>query len=349
MNILDAQVVNTYSQAAIEKPVGLCCPVDYDGNLLKDLPQEIIDKDYGCGDPSQYAKKGEAVLDLGSGVGKMCYMIAQIVGAEGKVTGVDMNHDMLSIARKYQETLNTRENVAPVNFVKAEIQNMKLDINALEEKIDQMSFKSLSDITKINQYIKELEKFPAISNNSYDLVISNCVLNLVKEEDRHQLIEEIYRVLKPGGRFAISDIVSSQKVSEELKHRENLWGDCVSGSFQEEDFSRAFANTGFVHVQYQQWSPDVWKKIDGIEFRSVTLTGYKPVSTICDQCDYQVIYKGPFNELIDDGDHRFPRGKRVDVCQETFDHLRNFSPNSFVFMTPEEGIINTEEVCCSTC
>lgn len=349
MNTLEKQVVDTYSQAAMEKSVGLCCPVNYNGDLLEELPQEIIDKDYGCGDPSKYAKEGESVLDLGSGVGKMCYMIAKVVGKEGKVTGVDMNNDMLSIARQYQNELNQRENVAPVNFVKAEIQNMKLDINRLEEKISEMTFKNLSDINSINNYIQELSNIPAIPDDSYDLVISNCVLNLVREEDRRALISEIYRVLKPGGRFAISDIVSSKQVPNELKVQDNLWGDCVSGSFQEEDFSRVFANTGFVHVQYEQWTPEVWKEISGIDFRSVTLTGYKPVNIVCDNCDFQIIYKGPFSELIDDADHRFPRGKRVDVCQETFDHLRNLASDSFVFITPEEGVVNVDESCCVTC
>ena len=98
----DAAVLERYSEGAGQRQEELCCPVDYDTGLLELLPGEIIEKDYGCGDPSRYVQSGDVVLDLGSGSGKICYMAAQLVGDDGSVIGVDMNEDMLALARKYQ-------------------------------------------------------------------------------------------------------------------------------------------------------------------------------------------------------------------------------------------------------
>ncbi|MCK5729253.1 MAG: methyltransferase domain-containing protein, partial [Methylococcales bacterium] len=95
---VEHSVLDRYSEGAEAVQPDLCCPVDYDSSLLKLLPQEIIDKDYGCGDPSRYVKKGDVVLDLGAGSGKICYMAAQLVGEKGKVIGIDMNDDMLALA-----------------------------------------------------------------------------------------------------------------------------------------------------------------------------------------------------------------------------------------------------------
>ena len=98
----EAAVLERYGNAAQEVESCLCLPVSYDPALLKVIPDEILEKDYGCGDPSRYIREGETVLDLGSGSGKACYIISQIVGAGGKVIGVDFNPPMLELARKYQ-------------------------------------------------------------------------------------------------------------------------------------------------------------------------------------------------------------------------------------------------------
>ena len=104
----EAAVLQRYGKAAQEVEACLCLPVGYDKSLLKVIPDEIIEKDYGCGDPSRYIKPGETVLDLGSGSGKACYIICQIVGAAGKVIGVDFNPPMLELARKYQKAIGDK-------------------------------------------------------------------------------------------------------------------------------------------------------------------------------------------------------------------------------------------------
>ena len=130
---VETGVLERYSQGAEARQADLCCPVDYDRTLLALLPQEIIEKDYGCGDPSRYVKKGDTVLDLGSGSGKICYMAAQLVGDQGKVIGVDMNEDMLALARKYQDEMAKKLGSNRVEFLKGQIQDLALDVSAMDK------------------------------------------------------------------------------------------------------------------------------------------------------------------------------------------------------------------------
>src|SRR5258706_16460303 len=99
---IESAVKERYSAAAQQKVAALCCPIDYDRQYLKVIPPEILERDYGCGDPSKHVRAGETVLDLGSGAGKICFIAAQVVGPTGRVIGVDMNDDMLALARKHQ-------------------------------------------------------------------------------------------------------------------------------------------------------------------------------------------------------------------------------------------------------
>src|SRR5262245_14816520 len=112
----EAAVLQRYGNAAQEVEACLCLPVSYDKALVRVIPQEIIEKDYGCGDPSRYVSEGGTVLDLGSGSGKACYIISQIVGARGKVIGVDFNPPMLELARKYQKSIGDELGFHNVEF-----------------------------------------------------------------------------------------------------------------------------------------------------------------------------------------------------------------------------------------
>src|SRR5947208_5510295 len=128
----ESVVRNRYSAAAHAPDTALCCPVEYDRRFLKIIPAEVIERDYGCGDPSRYVKPGETVLDLGSGAGKICFIAAQVVGAEGKVIGIDMNEDMLALARKHQRTVGDALGYHNVEFRKGRIQDLALDLERLD-------------------------------------------------------------------------------------------------------------------------------------------------------------------------------------------------------------------------
>ena len=119
-------VRDRYSRAARLKEPALCCPVNYDPRYLEVIPAEILERDYGCGDPSQFIQPGETVLDLGSGAGKTCYMAAQIVGPAGKVIGVDFNADMLALACNHQPAVAARLGYDNVAFYRAHSGSMPL-------------------------------------------------------------------------------------------------------------------------------------------------------------------------------------------------------------------------------
>jgi arsenite methyltransferase len=317
-------VLERYSEGANERQEALCCPVDYQTDLLKLLPQEIIDKDYGCGDPSRYVRKDDVVLDLGSGSGKICYMAAQLVGDKGKVIGVDMNNDMLALARKYQQEMTKKIGNDRVQFLKGKIQDLALDVDGMETWLKDNPVTSADDLSKLESWkLNQIKETPLIPDNSVDLVISNCVLNLVSDAEKQQLVNEIFRVVKPGGRIAISDIISDEFIPDHLKANEELWSGCISGAFQEQEMLKMFHDAGFIAVSYDKWADAPWQVVEGIEFRSATLTAIKREQVDCIDKGHAVIYRGPFSFVVDDEGHEFPRGERMAVCERTFNVLSN--------------------------
>ena len=321
MNVQHA-VLDRYSEAAKEREASLCCPVTYEPELLRALPHEIIEKDYGCGDPSRYVRSGDTVLDLGCGGGKICYIVAQLVGPSGRVIGIDMNDEMLALARKYQPEMAARLGNDRVRFLKGYIQDLAFDLGATETFLNGHPVSGTSDLHVLEQEIeRQRQHSPLIPDASVDVVISNCVLNLVRDKDKQKLISEIRRVLKPGGRVAISDIVSDEPVPQSMKADARLWSGCISGAFTESGFLTAFLDAGFLAVAYDKWDQEPWKIIDGIEFRSVTLTATKGEEKPCIDVGHAVIYKGPFASVTDDEGHIFPRGERMAVCERTYRFL----------------------------
>src|SRR5256712_10687862 len=123
-----------YAAGARERADKLCCPVDYKSEYLKVIPREVIERDYGCGDPSRYLREGETVLDLGSGTGKICFIAAQVVGRKGKVIGVDMTDEMLAVARRNAPVVAEKIGYANFEFRKGRIQDLALDLEKLDEE-----------------------------------------------------------------------------------------------------------------------------------------------------------------------------------------------------------------------
>lgn len=317
-------VLERYSEGANQRQEALCCPVDYQTDLLNILPEEIIEKDYGCGDPSRYVREGDVVLDLGSGSGKICYMAAQLVGEKGKVIGVDMNNDMLSLARKHQNEMAKKMGNDRVRFLKGKIQDLALDVEAMETWLKENPVTSADDLSKLESWkLQQTKETPLIADNSIDLVISNCVLNLVNDAEKQALVNEIFRVVKPGGRIAISDIISDEFIPEHLKADKELWSGCISGAFQEQEMLEMFHDAGFIAVSYDKWADAAWQVVEGIEFRSATLTAIKREQIDCIDKGHAMVYRGPFSFVIDDEGHEFPRGERMAVCERTFNVLSN--------------------------
>ncbi len=325
MNLSVEQAVRErYSKGAAQREAALCCPVEYDKKLLEPLPAEILERDYGCGDPSSYVRKGDVVLDLGSGGGKICYIAAQLVGPHGSVIGIDMNDDMLALARKYQPELQKKFGGVKVAFHKGKIQDLALDLGKVEEYLGRNPVTTTADLQMLEEYTQALRSAePMIADNSVDVIVSNCVLNLVREEDRRQMFREMFRVLKKGGRVAISDIVSDEEVPASLKKDPELWSGCISGAFTETGFLQAFEEAGFYGVNIVKRDEKPWQTVEGIEFRSVTIVAFKGKQGECLERNQAVIYRGPWRSVTDDDGHTLYRGERMAVCDKTYNIYTN--------------------------
>ncbi len=273
---IESAVLRRYGEASQAREAALCCPTSYDPSYLKVLPREIVERDYGCGDPSRFARAGDTVLDLGSGAGKIAYILSQVVGPQGKILGVDFNEGMLALARNHQQAVGQRIGWHNVRFCRGRIQDLALDLDALGAWLEQHPVRGVADHVQLRQEEQRLRQdCPLIADDSVDLIVSNCVLNLVRSEDKAMLFREMARVLRDGGRVAISDIVSDAEVPERMRQDPELWSGCISGAFEEEAFVRAFEDAGFHGVAVAEWSAEPFAVEEGIVFRSVTVTAFK--------------------------------------------------------------------------
>lgn len=337
---IEKAVRERYAQGAKVREEALCCPTNYDPKYLKVIPHEILEKDYGCGDPSRFLKEGDIVLDLGSGGGKICFIASQGVGPKGKVIGVDFNPAMLALARKHKEEIAQRIGWANVEFRRGRIQDLKTDLEALEQILKKSPLHSVDDLMHFEDAVELVKKHvPLIEDESIDVIVSNCVLNLVCSEDKRNLFLEMHRVLKKGGRVAISDIVSDEVVPQELQQDPELWSGCISGAFQEKEFLKAFEEAGFYGVRIEKLDERPWRIVRGIEFRSMTITAFKGKEGPCWERNQAVIYKGFWKQVVDDDGHVLKRGVRTAVCDKTF-QIYSKSPyqNEFILVPPSHDM-----------
>jgi len=340
----ESAVKQRYANAAKAPEAQLCCPVNYDRKYLEIIPQEVVEKDYGCGDPSKYLKPGETVLDLGSGTGKICFIASQVVGPEGRVIGVDMTDDMLEVARRNAPIVAERVGYSNVEFVKGRIQDLALDLERFDAELQRNPITGVAAYLAAEEMAHELRiKHPLVADDSVDVVVSNCVLNLVEADSKRQLFEEIFRVLKKGGRAVISDIVSDEEVPEHLQDDPELWSGCISGALTEQDFIAAFEDAGFYGIEILSFESEPWRTVEGIEFRSMTIQAFKGKQGACLERNQAVIYKGPFKTVLDDDDHVYQRGVRYAVCDKTYNLYKNAPyAGCFEFIDPLNEILPEE-------
>ena len=316
---VEEAVSGRYSAGARAVEPALCCPTSYDARLLAVIPDEVLERDYGCGDPTKHVRPGETVLDLGAGGGKVCFLASQIVGPDGHVIGIDVNDEMLALARRHAPEVARRIGYANVSFRKGKIQDLRLDREWLDLRLHVGPVRSEADLTRLDRDIAERRRVqPLVGDASVDVVLSNCVLNLVRSEDKQMLFSEIFRVLRRGGRAVISDIVSDEDVPDVLRQDPELWSGCLSGAFREDRFLEAFEAAGFYGVTLLERQVEPWRTVDGIEFRSITVAAWKGKDGPCRDQKHAVVYRGPFQRVEDDDGHVLRRGQRTAVCEKTF-------------------------------
>jgi arsenite methyltransferase len=218
-------VKEKYGQAAVRGKSGGCCgtadagatscdPITsnlYDSAQMEQIPGEALQASLGCGNPTALAKlnPGEVVLDLGSGGGIDVLLSAKRVGPTGKAYGLDMTDEMLALANENKRKAGAEN----VEFLRGEIENIPLP------------------------------------DNSVDVIISNCVINLSADKDR--VLREAFRVLKPGGRFAVSDVVTRGQVDEQIRKNVLLWVGCVAGALEENEYRNKLVSAGFDQVEIE--------------------------------------------------------------------------------------------------
>jgi ubiquinone/menaquinone biosynthesis C-methylase UbiE len=345
--LMEEAVGRRYSAAATAREGALCCPVEYDQNYLEAIPDEVVERDYGCGDPSRYLRSGDTVVDLGSGAGKICFIASQIVGAGGRVVGVDMNQEMLALAGRAAPVVAKAVGYSNVSFRRGRIQDLRLDMDALEEWLEHNPVKDAGGLLAMEAEAERLRvEKPLIADASVDVVVSNCVLNLVGDGDKEALIRELFRVLKVGGRIAVSDIVSDETVPDHLKADPELWSGCISGVFQEQELLERLERAGFYGMKVDKWEERPFAVVEGIEFRSVTVTAHKGLEGPCLEAKQAVIYRGPWKKVEDDDGHVLERGKRTAVCAKTYDILNSepYAADSIAVAPREPVAANQREV-----
>lgn len=339
---------NDSSMLANEYQV-LCTAEAYDRTLLEKIPKAILDADFGCGNPTPFVKEGDAVLDLGSGSGKICYILSQVVGPAGKVFGVDFTSQMVELARSQQEEFAEVMGFDNMRFNRASITDLRTDLEKVDRLLAKASIDSLEKLISFERRKSEIfNANPLIPDNSIDVIVSNCVINLVSTTDKSEVFREMFRVLRPGGRIAISDNVSNIDVPEHLQADQQLWAACYAGVFQEQDFYHAIARAGFEGLRIEVRNEDPAKAVEGVVFRSVTVTAIKPPSPISGtEAAFQLMYRGPWAEVIDERGLRFKKGEVTLISPEFAAKFRAETYQTDLFNLDEPQLLDAN-ACCST-
>lgn len=317
-----------------------CCPLEAPPKhvqaLLKNVHDTVQEKFYGCGSPLPLAAEGATVLDLGCGTGRDAFLLSQIVGQDGHVIGVDMTDEQLSVANQF-----------------------------IGWHMDKFGY-SKPNVEFKKGFIEDL-KTAGIADNSMDIVISNCVINL--SPNKEAVFKEIYRVLKPGGELYFSDVFSGRRIPEDLQHDKVMLGECLGGALYTEDFRRIMSAIGIPDIRVTNKrdlsleDTELQTKAGMIDFYSMTVRGFKvDLEDICENYGHVAYYNGTISEcphsFVLDDHHEFKTGMPVPVCGNTANmlsqtrfakHFRiegDFSTHYGVFDCAPEQSATSSQACC---
>ena len=288
-------------QTSDDLKTNACCTDDIPAahkKILATLEDEVLAKYYGCGVCIPEAVQGLTVLDLGSGSGRDVYLLSKLVGETGRVIGVDMTEEQLAVARRH-----VAAHTATFGYARPNVE---------------FRHGFIEDLHSAN-----------LADESIDLVVSNCVLNL--STDKAATYREIFRVLRPGGEMYIADVFADRRVPEALRHDPVLYGECLSGALYIDDFRRLLADLGIRDYRLTAQrvltvnNPEIEAKTGNIVFYSLTVRAFKlPLEDRCEDYGQVATYLGtaddPHRFVLDDH-HTFETGRPVLVCGNTADML----------------------------
>ena len=275
---------------------------DYLKPLIANVHDEVLIKYYGCGLVAPQELKGKKILDLGSGSGRDCYVLSQLVGEDGLVVGVDMTEEQLEIGRKY-----------------------------LDYHQEKFGF-SKSNVIFKQGYIEALDELE-LEDETFDIIVSNCVINL--SPDKEAVLAQAWRLLKEGGEMYFSDVYADRRVPASLRDDPLLYGECLSGALYWNDFQNLSKNAGFVDPRLVTSRPllinndEIVKKLGNLKFYSATYRLFKisNLESHCEDYGQAVIYKGTVENQKDkfelDEHHVIEAGKVFPVCGNTWKMLQN--------------------------
>ncbi len=251
-----AAVRDFYSRAAAAPNLDILNPASYPLDLVDHVPEACRVRSYGCGSPILDAgiEAGQHVVDLGSGSGLECFIAARMVGPDGLVEGVDMLDPMLALARKGAEAVEAKLGYGNLRFVKAYLENLPQP------------------------------------EGEVDVVLSNCVINLSR--DKRTTYEEIFRVLRPGGKLVVSDVICDQDPDPAIRNDDELRGQCIGGALTGRDLFGLLQESGFVSCRVLRRFP--YRVVKGHRFFSLTFEAQKPRPTGA----VRVMYRGPFAGVL---------------------------------------------------
>lgn len=293
-----------YSAAAQQANTDIVNPFHPATGLEHYIPEEAKEKSYGCGSPVKDAapKQGETVVDLGSGSGVECFLAAAEVGASGRVYGIDMTDAMLELARKAKQQVVTDLGYDNIEFRKG-----------------------------------YLEAIP-LADKTADVVISNCVINLSPDKRRTYL--EIMRILKPGGRLVVSDVVSDESISAAIKNSSKYRGECLGGAMQQDDLITMLEDCGFASIYLHKRYP--YREVDGNRFYSLTYEAGK-AEVPEEEEQLRCLFRGPAPALETISGRRLKRGHITKLPRQEAEQL-----GEQIFILDKDGAVTNieQEACC---